>query len=320
MAERSVESAWTHYWHSDRLASCGGAGGRQYQPAIVRHWHRVFAALEPPHHLLDLCCGNGALAILAGHYFWASHGLEAEIDAVDRAAIDPGRWLTQHRAWVSKIRFQGNTAAESLPFPDAMFTAVIGQYALEYTDLTRSLPECVRVLAPRGHLAFVLHAREGSVAARALAQQTEIARIQALNYFHRARELAQAAGVGAPPSVLGPLRQAFEIEQEALRALARDASEPDMYENILGVTEHALEHVRDCPVELIVAKISEVEAGLHFHALRTGALIHAALDARGIREHLAPLFTQGFKPVGECPAALRGPMGLLGWSVVLTRS
>ncbi|MHB1764561.1 MAG: class I SAM-dependent methyltransferase [Gammaproteobacteria bacterium] len=319
MVDRSVERAWTHYWQSDRLASCGGAGERQYQPAIVRHWHRVFAAFATPPHLLDLCCGNGALAILAGRYFWERRSVAAEIDAVDRAPIDPARWLARHRAWVSKIRFHGGMAAESLAFPNGTFTAVIGQYALEYTDLDRTLAECVRVLAPRGHLAFVLHAREGIVVKQAIAQQAEIAHIRALDYFSLARDLARASGGKAPQFELSHLRQTFNVRSDQLKGLAQQSREPEMYANIMGVVEHALGHVSDCPVELVVAKITEVEDGLHYHALRTEALAHAALDAEGIRQHLAPLIRQGFRPIGEYPSALEGPVELLGWGVVLTR-
>ncbi|EQD58175.1 Methyltransferase type 11 domain protein, partial [mine drainage metagenome] len=225
-----------------------------------------------------------------------------------------------HRSWVAKIRFHGGMAAESLAFPNGSFTAVIGQYALEYTDMDRALAECVRVLAPRAHLAFVLHAREGAVVQHAMAQQTEIARILALDYFSLARDLARATAARAPQSVLTSLQQAFKTRSDRLKVLAMASREPEMYENIMGVTGHALGHVSDCPVELIVAKITEVEDALHYHALRTEALTRAALDERGIRQRLASLLQQGFEPIGEYPGALKGPTGLLGWSVVLART
>ena len=317
MADQSVECAWTHYWQSDRLASCGGAGERQYQIAIVRHWHRVFARLETPPRLLDLCCGNGALAILAGRYYLERRGIAAAIDAVDRARIDPERWLTQQRTWIRQIRFHGAMAAESLTFPNATFTAIIGQYALEYTDIDRTLAECVRVLTPDGQLAFVIHAREGCVVARALAQQAEIATIRALDYFSLAQKLAQAIASGSGDTAL---KLAFEARCDALRALETRSLEPGMYQNILGVIQHALAHLSDCPLALVRDKITEVEQGLNYHALRTEALARAARTADEIRQQLSPLGRLGFRPLGEWPEAIEGEGGLIGWSAILTRA
>lgn len=319
MADPTHARAWTHYWSSDRLASCGGAGERQYQPAIVRLWHQVFARLETPPHLLDLGCGNGALAILAGRYYLEQRGVAAEIDAVDLAEIDPTRWLTRHRPWVMKIRFHPGMPAERLAFPDGSFTAVIGQYALEYTDVERTLAECTRVLAPRGHLAFVCHAREGVVVREALAQQEEIARIRTLDYFRLARDLARAIARPTSEPVLTGLKHSFAACRDELTRLAQASREPDMHANIMGVVEHALGHIRDVPLDRILTKITEVEEGLHYHALRTEALARAALDRDGIRAHFASTLLQGFEPVGEFPAPLHGPTGLLGWSVVLER-
>lgn len=63
------------------------------------------------------------------------------------------------------MRFLAGTPAEQLPLADGSFDAVVSQYGIEYSDMERSVPEAVRVLAPGGRLRFACHAAEGSVAA-----------------------------------------------------------------------------------------------------------------------------------------------------------
>ena len=46
---------------------------------------------------------------------------------------------------------------------------MISQYGIEYSDLSKSLPEAVRMLAPGGRIRFVVHAADGIVAAGARA-------------------------------------------------------------------------------------------------------------------------------------------------------
>lgn len=57
--------AWDHYWRDGRLASCGGEGGAGYQTAIARGWREFFAGLANGSRILDVCSGNGAIALLA---------------------------------------------------------------------------------------------------------------------------------------------------------------------------------------------------------------------------------------------------------------
>ncbi len=158
---------WSQYWHYDRIASCfDGAGAGNYDERVAAGWRAFFSGLPDGARILDLCTGNGAAALIAAE---AGRGAAKgfEIVAVDQADIDPPAYVTRHAEDYVAIRFVPGTAVEALPFPDAGFGAVISQYGLEYSDLSRALPEAVRVIAPGGRLRLVVHAADGVVAADA---------------------------------------------------------------------------------------------------------------------------------------------------------
>jgi ubiquinone/menaquinone biosynthesis C-methylase UbiE len=315
------EKAWEHYWQSPRLASCGGEGERQYQPAIVEHWHRVFAGFRSPPAILDLCCGNGALAIMACRFFSGGASGTPAIDAVDRARIDPVRWLDRHAEWVRRIRFRNGVSAESLPFPDGHFTAVISQYGIEYTDTRGALQECRRVLAPRGHLAFLCHAREGVTTAQATRQQTEIEALLTLDYFPLADRLLQAelGLIGTTETERARLKASFATLNRILRERQAVSVEPQMYESVGGVVRNTLSRIGQFPPATLRNKIAEVARTVEDHAQRTRELIRAARTDSEIRDWLSPLTAQDFRAVGPLPHPVHGPSGLLGWAVVLER-
>ena len=102
-----------------------------------------FAELPEGARILDLATGNGAIAVLA-----VEAGKGFAVTGADLAAVEPSAFVTQNRAELDQITFLASTPAEALPLPDASIDAIVSQYGVEYSDLSRSLPEAVRVLAP----------------------------------------------------------------------------------------------------------------------------------------------------------------------------
>ena len=152
---------WNQYWHADRIASCfDDAGARNYDEFVASGWRQFFADLPSGAGILDLCTGNGAIALLA-----AESANDPKIVAVDQADIDPSLYVTRHRESLAKIQFVPRVNIESLPFEDRTFEAVVSQYGVEYSNLDKSIPQIARVVATDGRLRLVMHAAEGSVAA-----------------------------------------------------------------------------------------------------------------------------------------------------------
>ncbi len=181
--------AWDQYWCDGRLASCGGTGGANYQPTITEAWRRFFGRLAGGARILDVCTGNGAIARLAAEVA-TRRGIRFAIDAFDSAAIVPDAMPTGIGR--DMISFRERIAAESTPYPADCFDCLVGQYAIEYTELDRSLPEMVRVSKSNCRVRFMIHAREGDVVAAARRQLGDIERLRRTgDIFAVARKLVK---------------------------------------------------------------------------------------------------------------------------------
>ena len=303
----SETQIWDRYWHYDRIASCfDGAGAGNYDSSIADGWRAFFAGLPDGTRILDLCTGNGAAALLA-----AECG-RFEIVAVDQAAIDPPAFVTRHAQEMASIRFVSETNVEALPFPDGGFGAVISQYGIEYSDLDKSAPEALRVLAPGGALRFVVHAADGVVAAdstRLIAEADLLlddidlpgstARCFA-TVFAAEREGGDKAAADA----------AFAAFQTALERTARhipQAQDRIMFRNAGAVLLDTFTRRAAFDLEQLLAKTEEVRTEIASHRGRLQALVDSALNLSNVEKLAAQ--------VGGKWSELEGPAGLIGYVV-----
>lgn len=278
---------WNRYWHYDRIASCfDGAGAANYDERIADGWRSFFRGLPDGARILDLCTGNGAAALIAAEIGRARGGGFA-IHAVDQAAIDPPAYVTRHAEDLAAIAFHGGTRVEALPFADGSFDAAISQYGIEYSDLERSLPEAMRVLAPGGRLRLVVHAAEGEVAAgarRVIAEADLL--LGEIDLTGAARRCFEA--LWAVEREGGGDRQradeAFAAFQEALAKTARQvpqAHDPTMFRNSGAVLLDTFRRRGHFDLDQLLAKPAAIEAEIRAHRGRLVALVEAALDSAG---------------------------------------
>lgn len=272
--------AWDQYWRDGRLASCGGEGGANYQPAITEGWRRFFATLDDGSRVLDVCAGNGAIARLAAELA-RERGIRVSIDATDSALIAGAGPEADSTAEHGMIRFHSRVPAESLPFPSRCFDVVVGQYALEYTDLERSLPELARVSKDNARIRFVLHAASGVVAVSAARQLEDIMRLRASGIFEAAEALANARAERSGQAQRNAAEEQFRGALQALQHAAREAFDDSMHRNIGGVLVYALQQQARVGPKPVLNKIAEAADTVGAHAVRLAAMSEAALDEEG---------------------------------------
>lgn len=120
-------------------------------PALFQQWApRVLdaARIHPGNRVLDVACGTGVLAREALHRVGAS-GFVAAIDP------DPGM-IAVAKELAPAIEFRAATA-DSLPYPQASFDAVVSQFGLMFfPDRAKALREMLRVLTPDGTIAVAV--------------------------------------------------------------------------------------------------------------------------------------------------------------------
>ncbi len=197
---------WTRYWATGALSSLPEVYGDPAEGPPAAVWRRELASLGDRARILDLGCGNGAVALLAAHTA-AERGACWEIHGVDLAAIDPARAVSgRYRDAVSGVTFHPATPMSATPFAGGYFDLVAGQFAIEYGDPPRVLAEVSRVLRPGGRAAFVVHLQESAVVATARV------------------ELAQLREVLAPGAVVDLAGAVLEIGTRAATARERSAA------------------------------------------------------------------------------------------------
>jgi SAM-dependent methyltransferase len=124
-----------------------------FVPALVQEWAGPVAAaakLAPGQAALDIACGTGVLAREAARRV-APGGKVTGLDRNDGM-------LAMARRMAPGIEWR-EARAESLPFPNQSFDAVLSQFGLMFfEDRKAALKEMWRVLRPGGHLAVAVWA------------------------------------------------------------------------------------------------------------------------------------------------------------------
>ncbi|MEC9369469.1 MAG: 2OG-Fe(II) oxygenase, partial [Pseudomonadota bacterium] len=129
---------WTQFWRGKRVACCLGPSENQYDDEIRAVWTFAFKGMGQGVRMLDLCTGNGAVALMAAE-FSAREGADFDIVGVDIAAIDPAAVLADTFPQAADIRFLGQTDIADLPFDNESFDAVVSQFGIEYADRSTAL-------------------------------------------------------------------------------------------------------------------------------------------------------------------------------------
>lgn len=291
-------AAWDRFWSYDRLSSFGtGVGSGNYDDAIAAGWHTFFAGLPSGARVLDLATGNGAIAVMA-----VEAGDQLQVTGADLASVKPAAFVSRGKGQLERVRFLANTPAEQLPLDDGSFDSIVSQYGVEYSDMERSVPEAVRVLAPGGRLRFACHAAEGSVAAdtgRAildadfLLDQADIfGRAAACFTAILAVERGQAKGPFAPAEAQAKYA-AFRQGLQAIAQRARSAADSAMLVSVHQSLTDLFQQRQDAALE---SRLQDLRAEVEAHrererALLTAARIDSQMEALG--EQLAALGLSG---------------------------
>jgi len=280
-------AAWDRFWSYDRLSSFGtGTGAGNYGEHIAAGWRNFFANLPSGARVLDLCTGNGAIAVMA-----VEAGDQLQVTGADLAAVRPAAFVSESKGALGKIRFLAGTPAEQLPLEDGSFDAIVSQYGIEYSNMERSVAEAVRVLAPGGKLRFATHAAEGSVATntrRAVADADFL--IDFIDLPGRASACFRAILDVERGRASGPLAQTnaqtrYATFRDGLKAVAdrvRSAADVDMLSSVHRSLTDLFQQRQAQDEAALLAKVEDVGVEVEAHRERERALLAAALSAEQI--------------------------------------
>ncbi len=122
-----------------------------FVPALFQQWGEVVAdaaGIGTGDRVLDVACGTGALTCAAARRT-GGDGSVVGVD-INEAMLAVARRKPQAVQW-------HHGEAESLPFPDGSFDAVVSQFGfMFFADQIAALREMLRVLRPGGRLAVAV--------------------------------------------------------------------------------------------------------------------------------------------------------------------
>lgn len=296
--------AWDRYWSFDRVATCMSAAGRgNYSDAVAEPWRDFFRRLSPGAAILDICTGNGAVALLAAEVS-RTDGRDLSVVGADLADIDPKAHVAcAEREDLLAVEFIGRMPAEELAFAPGRFNAVVSQYGIEYADLDRALPEAVRVLAGDGELRFGIHAAEGHIAEQTraalrdvdfLLNEVDLPEVAARCF--RAVRLAEETGSNCDEA-----RKSVAEFQAALSRTADRlpfATDREMLQNSGAVLLDAHCKRAAVPLDDLLAKADEIRTEILVHQSRQEQLLGAARSIADMDAMAHQLVELGCREVG----------------------
>ncbi len=157
---------WSTYWQSGVLTSLPMDFKQNYDGELADFWRGIMAQNQGHTRILDLCTGNGAVAILLQEL---ATELEqsVSITAVDASVIHPSmvaRQFPEKGPIIERIEFIGQCPVEQMTEQlTGPFDLIVSQYGIEYCDTAGAAQAIQALLLPKGRLVFVSHAPETDI-------------------------------------------------------------------------------------------------------------------------------------------------------------
>lgn len=155
---------WSKYWQSGAQTSLPNDFKNNYDGEIYDYWQHRVVDLKTGDKVLDVCTGNGAVALLLAEIA-IEQGKNLQITAVDISVINT-EFITKKYPpnILSQIQFIGQcplaNVKQYITQPQKL---VVSQYGLEYTDLSETAGVLHKILLANGELAFIAHSADSDV-------------------------------------------------------------------------------------------------------------------------------------------------------------
>lgn len=293
---------WDRFWRYDRLSSFGtGAAGANYEGETADSWRAFFAGLPEGAGVIDLCTGNGAVAVLAVEV-GREQNKSFAVCGVDAADIHPGTFVTTRPGIIDSIEFKGRVPVEQLPFGDGSFDAVVSQFGIEYSNMDLSLAEAIRITSDSGRMRLAMHTAEGAVVrdtrqsvvdADFLLDQTKLieqtaAALTALFGWEEHR----TARAAAREKIIR-----FKTALSQVQDYERTAMDRPMLASVRGNLIDAFNSHRSRSLDEHLVHLEDLAIQVRDHRDRQRALLSAAVSIDQVSEYCARLESGGFSQV-----------------------
>ncbi len=188
---RVTGAHWSNYWSGGNITSLPTDFRANYDGEIKAFWLNQFEKLKDNAVVLDVCSGNGAVAILAVEYA-ISTGKKLKVIATDGAKIDRDAVSAKYpelKAVVNLIQFIDQEPLEELQLEPGTIDLITSQYGVEYSDWDLVAKKFATWLKPEGGLAIVAHSRDTDIIAKMKHEYKEYQILESAEFFKRAKKI-----------------------------------------------------------------------------------------------------------------------------------
>ena len=284
-----------------------------YGGDVLQFWREAFGALREGSRVLDICTGNGAIALLAADHA-DRRKLHCEIHGLDVAEIHPGN-LESADSPVNGVHFHPRVAVEATHCRSDYFDMIVGQFALEYCKVEDAIRELARIVSKGGRLVLMLHHAD-SVTARNTREFIRVAEVflKEPSVFYRLRKYAEqySRHKAGDPRKLARKRQQLVTSLNEADGLTRQYPNSRFLSVTLDNVKHLVERLQSDP-QMRVEEIREFESLVKHHYIRMRDQRDASLDSRGMTRLEALLRGDGFRSVHYEPYFLEDV--LFSWTL-----
>ena len=310
---------WSTFWKQGFITTFGAGKPGNYDGVVFDFWQDKFRELQHRARVLDIAAGNGAVATLAAE-FSLDHGTDFFVAATDLAEIET-ELIGEDKTTAARknIEFHSRVPCEQQPFDDDSFDLVTSQFGFEYSDISKTLPEIRRVLAPNGRFVAVVHHAESELivaAKRELALYTLA--LDELDVFRRLVTYHEALGnlEGPQEEVVTRVKGANDEAKatlDALKTIEKAFPGEEAMQQVNG-TVSALARPQFAEAEKRIAAVRIAQTDFEAGRRRLVDMKSAALTEDDVNELQHSADDAGFSAV-HCLKLYDGQSGLAGWQV-----
>ena len=292
-SEREAAS-WSNYW----LAQVEDAFvvDKSQEQALQALWSAAFAEWRDGDRVLDIGCGNGALARRLGQ-FADAQGRRFSYLGIDQAALSDAH---EGSFKCLQAELRGEAPAETQVFPAASFDRIVSQFGFEYCD-SSALIENMRVwLEEGGSFTMLLHSRDSvlSTEVNYTLEQMRMAEESALlvavaRLLSRLDQLAQGA---SGDRVSAQLRHLVNSICRELDEKAKDMPDPTFLKRFVSLCLGLFDkrRARIAP-SVRLANLTLLSEQLLYHQARLEQQRKAALDGGALAKLRDELGARGLR-------------------------
>jgi len=312
-----TNASWDSFWSDSGGAGAFSADGADH-PAVAGFWGAFFEMIRrdnPAPRIADLASGNGAVI---AHALGVFEGDTANITSVDVSE----KAIASIRERFPSIAGIVSDAAD-LSLESGGFDVVTSQFGVEYAG-PGAIDEAIRLLAPRGYLAALLH-HTGSDIHRACAaghdaaqrvQESEFIRL-AIEFFSVGFEAVRGgdrAPYDAAASRLNPAIKALENifadhgEDVAAGAIAQ------LYDDVSRMHQRIAHYDGDD----ILAWLRQMDERLESYRGRMASMLEAAVDPEAFDQVCNKIRQENLKIEQSGPLHAPGTTAPLAWALIVS--